>query len=194
MSGSTSLTNDSCSKIALKRCKAIESRWYKNDYDYDYYYYYDYYLIFFLFIPLGVKITGVKNRDKKIYKSRIGQRSGSSCGANVSEKSAELNLLSSTESRWKMNATWRSYPCHHTQGINTSSRNISPADRWHQFWFNTAPTSGPTMVDVKTGDDEGRRIGDLTRCGHCVSLKPGFHPNAIACVGKQPIMVATVST
>ena len=30
MSGSTSLTNDSCSKIALKRCKAIESRWYKN--------------------------------------------------------------------------------------------------------------------------------------------------------------------
>jgi len=26
------------------------------------------------------------------------------------------------------------------------------------------------------------------------SLKPGFHPNAIACVGKQPIMVATALT
>ena len=26
------------------------------------------------------------------------------------------------------------------------------------------------------------------------SLKPGFHSNAIACVGKQPIMVATAST
>jgi len=26
------------------------------------------------------------------------------------------------------------------------------------------------------------------------SVKPGFHPNAIACVGKQPIMVATAST
>jgi len=25
-------------------------------------------------------------------------------------------------------------------------------------------------------------------------VKPGFHPNAIACVGKQPIMVATAST
>jgi len=25
-------------------------------------------------------------------------------------------------------------------------------------------------------------------------MKPGFHPNAIACVGKQPIMVATAST
>jgi len=26
------------------------------------------------------------------------------------------------------------------------------------------------------------------------SAKPGFHSNAIACVGKQPIMVATAST
>ena len=26
------------------------------------------------------------------------------------------------------------------------------------------------------------------------TLKPGFHSNAIACVGKQPIMVATAST
>jgi len=25
-------------------------------------------------------------------------------------------------------------------------------------------------------------------------VKPGFHPNTIACVGKQPIMVATAST
>jgi len=35
--------------------------------------------------------------------------------------------------------------------------------------------------------------------GYCVSsscsnLKPGFRSNAIACVGKQPIMVATAST
>jgi len=29
---------------------------------------------------------------------------------------------------------------------------------------------------------------------HRRSLKPGFHPNAIACVGKQPIKVATAST
>jgi len=27
-----------------------------------------------------------------------------------------------------------------------------------------------------------------------VTVKPGFHPNAIACVSKQPIMVATAST
>ena len=27
-----------------------------------------------------------------------------------------------------------------------------------------------------------------------IVLKPGFHPNAIACVGKQSIMVATAST
>ena len=27
-----------------------------------------------------------------------------------------------------------------------------------------------------------------------IILKPGFHSNAIACVGKQPIMVATAST
>ena len=26
------------------------------------------------------------------------------------------------------------------------------------------------------------------------TIKPGFHPNAIACVGKQPIMVATASS
>ena len=31
------------------------------------------------------------------------------------------------------------------------------------------------------------------RSGLC-DLKPGFHSNAIACVGKQPIMVATAST
>jgi len=29
MFGSTPLTNDSCSKIALKRCKAIDGRWNK---------------------------------------------------------------------------------------------------------------------------------------------------------------------
>jgi len=27
-----------------------------------------------------------------------------------------------------------------------------------------------------------------------LSIKPGFHPNAITCVGKQPVMVATAST
>jgi len=27
-----------------------------------------------------------------------------------------------------------------------------------------------------------------------IDVKPGFHSNAIACVGKQPIMVATAST
>jgi len=39
-----------------------------------------------------VKIPGVKNIDKKKRYSGIGQRSGSSYRANVSEKSAELNL------------------------------------------------------------------------------------------------------
>ena len=29
---------------------------------------------------------------------------------------------------------------------------------------------------------------------NCDRLKPGFHLNASACVGKQPIMVATAST
>ena len=29
---------------------------------------------------------------------------------------------------------------------------------------------------------------------HSLSVKPGFHPNAIACVDKQPIMIATAST
>ena len=29
---------------------------------------------------------------------------------------------------------------------------------------------------------------------YILSVKPGFHSNAIACVGKQPIMVAAAST
>ena len=29
---------------------------------------------------------------------------------------------------------------------------------------------------------------------HSREIKPSFHPNAIACVGKQPIMAATAST
>ena len=35
---------------------------------------------------------------------------------------------------------------------------------------------------------------DYRRPGTGHSIKPGFYSNAIACVGKQPIMVATAST
>ena len=52
--------------------------------------------------------------------------------------------------------------------------------------------------------DASRRAQQLTPSSHTAAaaaaavvvglVKPGFHSNAIACVGKQPIMVATAST
>ena len=48
------------------------------------------------------------------------------------------------------------------------------------------------ILSARTWRATSSKIVSSTYCH--VSLKPGFHSNAIACVGKQPIMVATAST
>ena len=108
--------------------------------------------------------------------------------------------------RWRGGVTVRLTPNQRSRGCEFDPRpfrcHVTTLTKLLAHMTRTSVTKQYNLVPVKGGD--ALRLGkwrqlvwgryNIRSSRSAAPLQPGFHSNAIACVGKQPIMVATAST